>query len=126
MNFPSPRLLPLLALLAGCSSGGGILPDFGEIRLWPFGERAPAEVSRTPSGSTEYRCEGNRGFYLRPLDGGALWLIAPDREIRLPKLAGAEGRYGVGRIVLELNGDAATLTDPPASFAACRRVGAKT
>ena len=54
------------------------------------------------------------------------WLIAPDREIRLEKLAGAEGlRYGTGRVVLEISGPDAMLTDPPTAFAGCKRADAK-
>jgi hypothetical protein len=100
-------LLPLL--LAGC----------GGVSLWPFGESESKELSRKPANSSEYRCADARTFYVRPLDGGAVWLIAPDREIRLDKQA--DGRYGVGRVQLEIAGDGATLTDPPALFVNCKR-----
>jgi len=90
-----------VVLLAGC----------GGMSLWPFGESESTELSR---------------FYVRTLDAGAVWLIAPDREIRLDKLAGAEGaRYGVGRVVLEISGQSAMLTDPPTQFADCKRADAK-
>jgi hypothetical protein len=58
------------------------------------------------------------------VDAGAVWLIAPDREIRLAKLpdAGA-GRYGVGKVLLEISGENATLLDPPTQFAGCKRAG---
>lgn len=103
----------LALLLAGCES-----VNVG--KLWPFGEGA-TEVSRKPANAAEYLCDGNRRFYVRPLEGGAVWLIAPDREIRLEKLAG-EGRYGVGRVELELGGQGATLTDPPgAPFTGCKK-----
>ena len=104
----------LLMLLAGCGGGEG-------FRLWPFGEGGATEVARKPANSTEYACEGNRRFYVRNIDGGALWLIAPDREIRLDRLPG-DGRYGVGRVLLETSGQAATLTDPPAAqFTGCKK-----
>jgi hypothetical protein len=103
------HLLAPLLLLAGCSS----------VSLWPFGDGETRENSRKPANATEYRCDGGRAFYVRNLDGGAVWLIAPDREIRLEKQA--EGRYGVGRVLLEIAGEAATLTDPPAQFSNCKR-----
>ena len=65
------------------------------VSLWPFGEPRSAEVSRKPSNATEYRCDGGKQFYVRNLDGGAVWLIAPDREIRLEKSAGAQGSVAV-------------------------------
>jgi len=101
-------------LLSGCGGAG----------LWPFGGGEVSEQSRRPANATEYRCEAGRSFYVRRLDDGAVWLIAPDREIRLPKLSG-DGRWGIGRVELLLSGDEATLLDPPTQFAGCRRAGAK-
>lgn len=90
-------------------------------KLWPFGEGGASEVNRKPANAAEYQCDGNRRFYVRTIDAGAVWLIAPDREIRLDKLPG-EGRYGVGRVALELSGQAATLTDPPGPpFTGCKK-----
>ncbi len=115
MHLPSARaavlaLAPLL--LAGC----------GGASLWPLG--GATERSRTPANATEYRCAGGRVFFVRNLDAGAVWLIAPDREIRLDKLPGAEsGRYGAGKVVLEISGESASLFDPPAQFAGCKRAG---
>ena len=106
-------LAPAAFLLAGC----------GGINLWPFGERGPTDVSRKPANATEYRCDGGRGFWIRQMEGGDVWLIAPDREIRLTKLGGAGARYGVGRVLLEISGESAALTDPPAVFSNCKRPG---
>ena len=103
------------AALTGC----------GGFNVWPFGEPGATEVSRKPSNSTEYRCEGGRAFYVRNLEGGAVWLIAPDREIRLEKLAGPGGVYGVGKVRLEIAAQNATLLDPPAQFVGCKRPDAK-
>ena len=119
MNLHSaPAALLALAplLLAGC---GGV------SSLWPFGEVGGTELDRKPANAAEYRCAGGKAFYVRNLEGGAVWLIAPDREIRLDKLPGAEsGRYGTGKVVLEIGGDTATLLDPPAQFAGCKRADA--
>ena len=87
--------------------------------LWPFGDGEVKENSRKPANAVEYRCDGGKGFYLRNLDAGAVWLIAPDREIRLDKQG--EGRFGIGRVLLEMSSDGATLTDPPAVFSNCKR-----
>lgn len=104
-------------LLGACSTIRDILP---------FGEKESTELSRKPANATEYVCQGGKRFYVRSLDAGAVWLIAPDREIRLEKLAGAEGlRYGAGRVVLEISGPDAMLTDPPTAFAGCKRADAK-
>lgn len=99
----------LSAFAAGCS-----------MNLNPFAPRGPAEVRRDMGGATEYRCEGNRRFWVRRVDAATVWLIAPDREVRLSRL-GAEGsqRFGVGNVVLELEGSIARLSDPPAAFASC-------
>ena len=103
-------------------SSDGLLQNFS---LWPFGGGG-TELSRTPANAIEYRCDSGKLLYVRTLEDGAAWLIAPDREIRLPKLKDGEGgRFGVGRIVLEIRGESADLTDPPAVFAGCKRAGDK-
>jgi hypothetical protein len=110
MRFtPALALLPAL-MLSACSASS----------LWPFGSK-DTELSRTPANATEYKCDGGKSFWVRTLPDKAVWLIAPDREIRLEPRSG-EASYGAGRVLLELNGDGATLYDPPASFAGCKRV----
>ncbi|HUN67935.1 MAG TPA: hypothetical protein VMU46_04000 [Burkholderiales bacterium] len=99
-----------------------VLAGCGSTNIWPLG--GATERSLKPTNATEYRCMGGKAFYVRNIDAGAVWLIAPDREIRLDKLSGAEsGRYGTGKVVLEISGDDATLFDPPAQFAGCKRAG---
>jgi hypothetical protein len=113
----TPILLFTGALLSGCG---------GNVNLWPLGEPRATEASRKPANAVEYRCEGGKQFYVRDLEGGAVWLIAPDREIRLEKLADATGKvYGVGKVRLELAEENATLLDPPAQFLGCKRPDAK-
>jgi hypothetical protein len=109
MNRKTCILLTSALLLSGCSVSS----------LWPFGEPSGNERDRKPANATEYRCDGGKLFYVRNLDANSVWLIAPDREIRLEKLA--EGRWGVGRVVLEVTGAGATLTDPPTQFTGCKR-----
>jgi membrane-bound inhibitor of C-type lysozyme len=107
--------LPWLALLlAGC----------GSLDLWPFGESTAPPAERKPENAAEYRCDQARRFYVRNLQDGALWLILPDRQIRLERSSGAAGgRYGAGRVVLELSGDTAALADPPLTYSGCKRAG---
>jgi membrane-bound inhibitor of C-type lysozyme len=101
-----------------------LLAACGGASLWPFGSES-TELSRKPANATEYVCQGGRTFYVRGLDAGAVWLIAPDREIRLEKSTGAGSVYRAGRVVLEINGPDAMLTDPPTLFAGCRRADGK-
>jgi hypothetical protein len=91
----------------------------GGLNLWPFGESGASELNRKPPNAVEYRCDGGRSFYVRNIDGGAVWLFAPDREIRLEKKG--EASWGVGRVLLEISGSGATLVDPPAQFTGCKK-----
>jgi hypothetical protein len=109
--------IPLL--LAGCG-------DMSVKKLWPFGGDTAQERSRTPANATEYQCAGGKRFYLRTLDGGAsVWLILPDRELRLDRIGGdSASLYSNGIAALQLNGNEATLKDGPAvTFAGCKMAG---
>lgn len=102
--------LPLalsVTLLAGCGGGS----------LWPFGSGG-TELSRVPPNAVAYKCDGGKTFYVRTIEDGAVWLIAPDRELRLSKSASG---WGAGRVALQVDGDNASLLDPPASFSGCKR-----
>ena len=126
MNSGSKRLtwaslacIPLL--LAGCG-------DMNVKKYLPFGGETTPERSRTPANATEYQCAAGKRFYVRTLEGGTVWLILPERELRLEKL-GTDGgtRYGKGATVLELNGNEATLKDGAvASFTGCKTAGNET
>lgn len=117
-SVPAPArrsgLLLAALFLGGC---GGV-----NISLWPFGGDGPQGRERgPPPNATAYSCDGNRSFHLRLLDGGAAWVILPEREFRLDKTAGTEGRYGNGVAVLEIKPEEATLSDGPGqAYAGCR------
>lgn len=114
------RALPALTCLSL------LLPGCGGVSLWPFGGDKNQDRTRTPSDATEYQCAGGKHFYVRNLDnGGAAWIIFPEREFRLDKVASAAGtRYSNGIATLDINGNEVTLTDGPAiSFAGCKAVG---
>ncbi len=105
-----------LALLSACSA----------TELWPFGGAKRQELSRTPSNATEYQCNNGRRLYVRYLDNGAAaWVIFPEREFRLDKVASAEGaRYSNGVTLLETSGNEARLLDgPAAAFTGCKAGG---
>ena len=108
-------------LLAGCG-------DINVRKYIPFGNDTPQERSRTPANATEYQCSAGKRFYVRTLEGGAaVWLILPEREVRLNKLgAGTDQRYSNGIAVLELKGSEATLTDGAAAgFTGCKTGGSE-
>jgi hypothetical protein len=108
--------LCLGALLSGCGGGS----------LWPFGSSGSTEQSRKPTDAAEYLCDGGKVFYVRNLDADAVWLIAPDRQIRLERAAGTkDSTYTAGNVRLELAAQTATLLDPPAQFLGCKRPEAK-
>ena len=78
-----------------------------------------------PANSTEYVCDKGRKFYVRLIDSGAsAWLILPEREVSLAKVASANGRYSNGITTLEIDGTNATLDDGPANlFKGCKVPG---
>ncbi len=100
-------------LLAGCSTISNLLP---------FSSDGPQARSTAPANATEYQCNGGKRFYLRTLDNSAaVWLIYPDREVRLDKISGEGGtRYSNGPATLELTGSEATLADGAAAYAGCK------
>lgn len=111
-----PVLTGLSFLLSGC----------GGVNIWPFSGEKNQDRLRTPSNATEYLCTGGKRFYIRYLDnGGAAWVIFPEREFRLDKVTFATGtRYSNGIATLDINGNEATLVDGPAiSFAGCKAAG---
>lgn len=118
-KFLSPLTMSLLlafATLSACSSIDKYNP-FTETPVYQ-------EIPRTPAGSTEYLCEGNKRFYVRMLDkGNGAWLIYPDREINLDKVSGAGNRYSNGVAMLEINGNEANLSDgPKIDYKGCQAV----
>ncbi len=117
MSMRVASLAGISLLLSGC--GGSI----SNVKLWPFGGDTAQERSRAPLNATEYQCAAGKRFHVRKLDGGAaVWLILPEREVRLDKTEGSTpARYSNGIAVLELNGAEATLSDGAAApFSGCK------
>ncbi len=110
-------LMSTVLVMSGC----------GGVDLWPFGTKE-GERSRAPADATEYRCDAGKRFYLRGVkDGASAWVILPEREFRLDKVASASGaRYSNGSATLETKGDAASLNDGPgAVYTGCRIAGSE-
>lgn len=100
-----------------------LLTGCGSINVWPFGEGKPQNISRGPENATEYRCDGGKAFHVRTLEAGkSVWLILPDRQVRLDRVAAEAGnRYSNGIAVLHVGEAGATLTDGAAiSFTGCK------
>ena len=102
-KLQNPLVTLLMLAVSGCSMN---MP-----KLWPFDEKKADTPSYMPANSTEYQCEGGSKFYVRMMsNGNEVWLILPDREVSLTKVASdGASRYSNGISVLTLNGDEATL-----------------
>lgn len=101
-------------LLSACSSVSN---------LWPFGGEKYQDRSRAPANSTAYQCASGKRFYVRNLeDGAAVWLILPDREVRLNKTG--DSRYSNGTAVLDVSGAEASLSEGPARLSGCKAASA--
>ena len=112
-----PTIACISILLSGCG--------MGSINVWPFNRDSDTGQVAAPANATEYRC--NKGsFYLRNLTDGAVWVIYPDRQIRLDKVGEANTRrYSNGIATLAFEGTAATLNDGPAvAYSDCTPGGA--
>ncbi len=100
--------------LAGCSGGG----------WWPFGGSSAPEPNRIPTGATEYSCaDGKRLLVRYAPDGKSAWVIYPDREFRLDRVASGSGeQFTNGVTTLATNGDETLLDSEGArAFSGCKR-----
>ncbi len=113
--FSAVLVLATFSLLAaGC--GGVAMPSL------PFMGEKNIERSRVPVNSTAYQCAGGKRFYVRMLENGAsAWVILPEREFRLDRVAGEAGRFGNGKAVLTVGSEEVSLVDAPTlSFTGCK------
>jgi membrane-bound inhibitor of C-type lysozyme len=92
----------------------------------PFSGDPVQERSRTPANATEYQCTAGKRIYVRTLDAGeAVWLILPERELRVDRV-GSSQRYSKGNTVLELNGSNASVSEgATTTYSACKTGGAE-
>ena len=91
------------ALLAGCSSSW--LP-------WVKEER-PTGAKWTPAGAKGYACEGGKRLLVRfESDGKSVWVIYPDRQLRLDRVTSASGEeWSRAGTTLSVKDGAATLIE---------------
>ena len=102
------------ALLTACGGGG----------WWPFGSKPADPATRVPPGATEYNCAGSKRLFVRhTADGKSAWVIYPDREFRLDRVAASGGdRFSNGVSTLLIYGDEVTLEESGARvFTDCKR-----
>ena len=101
-------------MLAGCSGGG----------WWPWSSSSgEVAVPRTPPGAKGYACEGGKRLVVRfQADAKSAWVIFPDREFRLDRVASASGeQFSNGRTVLAVKDGEAVLEESGAvQFAKCK------
>ncbi|MCF8199862.1 MAG: MliC family protein [Sulfuritalea sp.] len=124
MKTKLTRTTTLFAALPILITGCGEM----KMKVWPFGGDDNQIHSRAPANATEYQCEGNKGFFVRTLEGGAaVWLILREREVRLDRVGASSTRYSNSISVLELNGNEATLTDGATdTYSGCKTIDSKT
>ena len=112
MDRKALAVFTAVVLLAGCS--------------WvPWsGSSGDDGAPRTPAGATAYACEGGKRLLVRfESDAKSAWVIYPDREFRLDRIASASGeRFSNGSTTLATRDGEATLEESGAVlFAKCKR-----
>ena len=114
--FRTTCLLAFASIMfGGCGGGGGV---------WPFRGPSTGEPNRLPAGATEYACASGKRLVLRhAADGKSIWVIHPDREFRLDRVATGPGeRYSNGVSTLTVSAeDLALDTEGARQFAECKR-----
>jgi len=115
MPYRIISLVPFLLALGACSN----INQYN-----PFSEDKPTEAYR-PANATEYQCDGNKRFFVRRLTKeNAVWLIYPEREVRLESTSEGSQRYSNGIAVLEIDGGNANLTDGSTiNYLGCKSIG---
>jgi hypothetical protein len=112
----APPIALAAGLLAGCS-----MP---RMDIWPFNGSSDTGNVPPPPNASHYQCNSGASFWLRKLADGNMWVIYPDRQIRLDKQD--NGSFSNGIAVLQFEGETATLRDgPQINYANCTIAAAK-
>jgi hypothetical protein len=105
-------IVALGAVLSGCSGG------------WvPWGSSDREQPRRLPDGAVELSCAQGKQLVVRYApDGKSVWIMYPDREFRLDRVAGSAERYSNGPATLAAEGDAVALdADGARQFSDCKK-----
>lgn len=114
--------------IAALGTAAALLTACGGSGWWPFGGNSADPATRIPSGATEYSCSGNKRLLVRhTADGKSAWVIYPDREFRLDRVAGSSGdRYTNGSSTLSVQGEETMLEEGGTRlFTECKRSGGR-
>ncbi|WP_137719726.1 hypothetical protein [Methylobacillus flagellatus] len=101
-----------------------LLSACGTVKsLNPFKEERINPDPVAPANSITYQCEQFKRFYLRKLDkeSNAVWLILPDRELRLERTG--TDLYSNGIAVLNTSPEAGSLSDGALRYTGCKIAG---
>jgi len=112
MSKTGIAIVALGALLGGCSGG------------WvPWGSSDREQPRRLPDGAVELACAQGKRLVVRYVpDGKSVWIMQPDREFRLDRIAAGGERYTNGPATLVAEGDAVALdADGTRQFSDCKK-----
>jgi len=106
-------IVALGLLLSGCSS------------TWtPWGSSNQEQPRRLPDGAVEFDCaQGKKLIVRHAADGKSVWVMLPDREFRLDRIAASSAeRYSNGPSTLGVESDGITLdVDGTRQFTDCKK-----
>ena len=91
---------------------------------WPFGRSGSDETARVPAGATEYTCAAGKRLLVRhTADGKSAWVIYPNREFRLDRVAADSGeQFTNGVSTLSTQGEETMLEEAGTRlFVDCKR-----
>jgi membrane-bound inhibitor of C-type lysozyme len=99
--------------LGGAAIGVAMLLTACSGSWWPLGRTAADESTRIPAGATDYACANGKRLLVRhTADGKFAWVIYPDREFRLDRVAADSGdRFTNGVSTLSTQGDETMLEE---------------
>jgi hypothetical protein len=110
-----PLILTALLLLAGC----------GTLDFWPFQRNDTGSIPN-PENATLYKCDSNKSFWLRTLKDGAMWVIYPDRQVRLDKMDSDPKKFSNNIATLDMSGPDVSLNDgPQIAYSGCKATASK-
>jgi membrane-bound inhibitor of C-type lysozyme len=114
-------LIPALVVLSGCS----YLPFEIPAQLIPAAAPAPAPAPQPMQNIvSEYKCAGGKKLYVRYRhDDTQAWILLPDREILLNKIASqVSSRFTDGVAILDAKGTEATYSSGTGiAYTECKR-----